>query len=140
MHAELFCTCRSVAVDKKTGYIDVRGFYSSLTIKSIESYLDHMLIFTRIRFDQDEHGRHQLEITIRDGRGNLCGPPIDKEIQVRADPGHSLAWTSTFELPEFRFASPDLFHLLLRVDGQDLSTWIVSVVKSDDQHSDSANP
>jgi hypothetical protein len=120
MHTELFCVCRS-ATTHEDGSMDVRGIHDRRQFASPPSEGDTVTLAIRLRFDEDEHSKYQMQVILFDPEGKKLGGFPLQEIGPKEGQNPSYA-CALFDFPAAYFAQSGTFRLNLHVNGLVLTT------------------
>jgi hypothetical protein len=125
MEVEIFSLCKS-ATFQNDDTVDVRGVYSGLQLDPPSYDMELLTLAIRMRFDEEERGKHHLQINVFDPRGKRVGLVVRREFEVEANewPHYD---SSVLDVRDVRFDESGTFRLTLQVNGLSYSTRFLHV-------------
>lgn len=119
MHVEIFTVCNSATI--RGSHLDLTGCMESVCASEFPTQIPACAVAIRIRFENQEAGRHMLELGLSDADGTLLLPSVrvDIEFQAKGTAQHSHIHVAEFE--NLLLPAPGEYSFDLRVNDRIVS-------------------
>jgi hypothetical protein len=132
MEVEIFSPCESASIHEEDDSLSIRGIIDHLETETSSPAVEDFMIAVRLRFTEEERGKHRIQISVLSPHGKLIGHVYVAEVEVHGGP----YGTALVQIHNLRFDESGVFRLVLQVNGLSHATRFLHVRRLDRQDSD----
>lgn len=124
---EVFCICEKAGL-QDDGSLTIVGIYNRLYASRFPMDLQGFVVAVRIHCDPDEDRKHWLSVIVTDPDANVIATKGPVELRVKTEEHLTHAWIPWVGiLGPIRLDGPSEYHLILKVDKQELANTVLFV-------------
>jgi hypothetical protein len=116
MHTEIFTLCDAATISG--GKLNILGSFDTIFATAFPCHHPMCAVACKLRFDVDEDGAHELEITFSDPDMRPVLDPVKQKFEVRMGEHLSYSHSHAHYFLGFHLEQPGEYYFELKVDGR----------------------